>query len=125
MKSAALNNPEAFVEDLTAGNLAPAPRTGIDIDDEASDDDEAGDRRGSATSFGKFPSAQNVVRAPPIEWAKYHIVVEPLDRMHEVQRTYPGFKEEMLEAAQKPQPHTIARPYKPFADKLDDPNTLS
>ena len=125
MKNAALNDPEAFVEDLHGGNLVAAARTGIDVDDEASDDDAADDQHRPDSKFGKFPAAQNVVRAPPVEWAKYHIVGEPLDRMHEVQRTYPGFKEEMLDAEQKPQPHTIASPYRPFTDKLDDPNTPS
>ena len=120
-----MNDPEEFVEDLHSGKLAPAPRTGINVDVEGSDEDEADDRQSSDSRFGKFPTAQNVVRAPPIEWAKYHIVGEPLDRMHEVQQTYPGFRDEMLDVVQRPQPHTIASPYKPFTDKLDDPNTPS
>ena len=125
MRKAALDDPQSFVDDLGSGKLAPAPRAGIDVDDEASDEGEADNRQGSDSKFGKFPAAQNVIRAPPIEWAKYHIVGEPLDRMHEVQRKYPGFKVEMLDAVQKPQAHTIASPYKAFADKLDDPNAPS
>lgn len=120
MKQAAIDDPQAFVDDLAAGRLAPTPKTGIEVDDEPSDDDETGNQPRSDSKFGSFPAAQNVVRAPPVEWAKYHIVDEPFDRMHEVQRTYPGFKDEMLEAGQKPQPHTIASPYKPFTDELDD-----
>jgi hypothetical protein len=125
MKRAALDDPPAFVEDLKAGKLAPAPRTGIDVDGEASDEDRPMQSPSTDSQFGRFPAAQNVVRAPPIEWAKYHVVGEPLNRMHEVQRRYPGFKEESLDVVPKPQPHTVASPYRPFADKLDEPSLPS
>lgn len=123
MRQAAAHDPEAFINDLQAGKLAPQPRAGIIVDEKASDSDNEQPDEAKQSKFGKFPAPQNVVRAPPIEWSKYHIVGEPLDKMHEIQRRYPGFKEEMLDAVQKPQPHTIASPYKPFADKLDDPQT--
>lgn len=124
MKNAAADEPEDFISELQAGNLTPQPRTGIDVDDDSDDSDANGqDLQAPDSKFGKFPAPQNVVRAPPIEWSKYHIVGEPLDRLHEIQTKYPGFKEEMLDAVQKPQPHTIASPYRPFADKLDDPST--
>jgi hypothetical protein len=120
MKLAAVDEPEQFINDLQAGKLTQQPRTGIDVDDDSDSDGNDEEPQVSDSKFGKFPAPQNVVRAPPIEWSKYHIVGEPLDRLHEIQRKYPGFKEEMLDAVQKPQPHTIASPYKPFADKLDD-----
>ena len=122
MRRAAADDPEAFVNDLNSGKLTPQPRAVVDVDEEDTSDDEQPDAS-KDPQFGKFPAPQNVVRAPPIEWSKYHIVGEPLDRMHEVQRRYPGLKEEMLDAVQKPQPHTIASPYKAFADKLDEPET--
>jgi hypothetical protein len=123
MKAAALDDPEAFLRDLNDGKLTAVPRNGVDVDDDASEEAEDEHQMNGSSNFGQFPAAQNVVRAPPIEWAKYHIVGEPLDKMHEIQRRYPGFKEEMLDAVQKPQPHAIASPYKPFSDKLDDPAT--
>ncbi|RMD44564.1 hypothetical protein DV735_g591, partial [Chaetothyriales sp. CBS 134920] len=98
LKRAALKDPVAFIKDLHAGKLSPVPRMG----------------------FGRLPAAQHVVRAPPIEWAKYHIVGEPLDRMHELQRAYPGVSPDTLKSGQKLQPHSIASPYKPFTDKLDE-----
>ncbi|RMZ79345.1 hypothetical protein DV737_g3463, partial [Chaetothyriales sp. CBS 132003] len=121
LKRAAMDDPEAFVKDLNAGKLGPVPRVGIDVDDEASDEDQpGGGNRSPDTKFGRLPAAQHVVRAPPIEWAKYHIVGEPLDRMHDLQRAYPGVSDEVLSSTQKLQPHSIASPYKPFTDKLDD-----
>lgn len=39
----------------------------------------------SEDEFPKFPAPQNVIRMPPINWAKYHIIGEPLERMHEEQ----------------------------------------
>ncbi|RMZ86843.1 hypothetical protein DV736_g5933, partial [Chaetothyriales sp. CBS 134916] len=120
LKRAAMDDPEAFVKDLNAGKLTPVPRVGIDVDDEASDEDQPNGSRSSDTKFGRLPAAQHVVRAPPIEWAKYHIVGEPLDRMHDLQRAYPSVPEDTLNSTQKLQPHSIASPYKPFTDKLDD-----
>jgi hypothetical protein len=123
MRKAAADQPEEFVNDLKDGKLTPHPRTGIDVDAEESESDSEQPDASTTSKFGRFPAPQSVVRAPPVEWSKYHIVGDPLDRMHEIQRRYPGFKEEMLDAVQKPQPHTIAAPYKAFADKLDDPQT--
>ncbi len=122
MRKAAADNPDAFVNDLNDGKLTPQPRIGIDVDTEDTSDEEQHDAS-EGSRFGKFPASQNVVRAPPVEWSKYHIVGEPLDRMHDIQRRFPGFKEETLDAVRKPQPHTIASPYKAFVDKLDDPQT--
>lgn len=123
MRKVAVEEPEGFVGDLNTGKLTSTPRDGITVDDDDSESDSERQDVAKESKFGKFPAPQNVVRAPPIEWSKYHIVGEPLDRMHEIQRRYPGFREEMLDAVQKPQPHSIASPYKPFADKLDDPQT--
>ena len=122
-KQAALQQPDAFMHELKAGNLTPRPRNGVDVDVDHEESDDGQANTESASPFNRMPAAQNVVRAPPIEWSKYHIVGKSLDQMHEVQRQYPGFKEEMLDAEQKPQPHRIAAPHQAFADKLDDPST--
>lgn len=122
MRRTAADDPEAFVNDLNSGKLTLQPRAGVDVDADDKSDDERPDAL-EDSRFGKFPAPQNVVRAPSIEWSKYHIVGEPLDRMHDDQRRYPGFGEGILDAVQKPQPHMIASPYKAFADKFDHPQT--
>lgn len=40
-------------------------------------------------SYPPLPRAQNVVRTPPVNWSKYHIVGPALDRLHESQRQNP------------------------------------
>lgn len=42
-----------------------------------------------ATPFPRIPQPQNVVRMPAINWAKYHVVGESLDKLHEEQRRRP------------------------------------
>ena len=119
-KQAALQQPEAFMHELRAGKLTPRSRDGVNVDVDGDESDDEQVNTESDSPFNHMPAAQNVVRAPPIEWSKYHIVGEPLDRMHEVQRQYPGFEEEMLDTEQKPRPYRIAAPYQAFTDKLDD-----
>jgi hypothetical protein len=122
MKEAALKDPDRFVKDLQAGKLSRPPKAGIEIDDieSAAQENEAAE---DASKFGKFPRPQNVLRAPPVEWAKYHVVGEPLERMHQVQQQYPGLTEAQRAGSERPQPHVVAAPYRPFADKLDEART--
>lgn len=126
MKQAALQEPEQFVKDLREGKLGRPPRVGLEVDDlepvEPSGDEAT---RADASEFGKFPPAQNIVRSPPVEWTKYHIVGEPLERIHEVQQHYPGLAEERTDNQSRPQPHTIAAPYRPFVDTLDESRSKS
>ncbi|KAJ9631703.1 hypothetical protein H2203_000102 [Taxawa tesnikishii (nom. ined.)] len=61
----------------------------------------------------RTPQMQNVVRCPPINWAKYHIVGEPLERMHRVQQERPS---DGLGGEGRA---TIAAPYSPFTDVLE------
>jgi len=117
MKQAALQDPEQFVKDLEEGKLSRPAHVGVEVD--GLEPAAGGRKEDDVSRFGKFPSAQNVARCPPVEWAKYHIVGEPLDRMHEVQQQHPGFTEEMHETPDRPQPHAIAAPYRPFADRLE------
>lgn len=48
-----------------------------------------------------------MVRCPPIEWAKYHVVGEALDKLHMEQQ----------DGAQGTE-SVIAGPYNPFVDRL-------
>ena len=129
IKNAALEQPEKFVEDLKAGKLTKPAPVGIvnmaDSDDDLADAfSKAPEEIGSASNvngsqFGKFPIAQNVVRAPAINWDKYHVVGESLDKLHEQQRRRPGSNDVIDEHGRLPPEHVIAAPYRPFVDKLD------
>ena len=75
--------------------------TAEEEDDDEDDDDEdtemtgiEGDRAGTVEDRTELkmqlPTPQNVVRAPPVEWGKYHIVGAALDRLHDQQITNPN-----------------------------------
>ena len=119
MKKAAVGNPEDFVNDLKAGKLQKPPPAGI-VDVDASDDemtDDAPHQDDQSRDFGRIPNAQNVVRCPPINWDKYHVVGESLDKLHEQQRRRPGPEDTEYGTTQPD--HIIAGPYRPFVDKLE------
>jgi hypothetical protein len=131
MKAKALQQPEKFVGDLKAGKLTKPDPVGILNLDDSDDDDDATDDTANATDgverasnasvsqFGRLPTAQNVVRSPPINWDKYHVVGESLDKLHEQQRKRPGSDDSTEEQTRLQPEHAIAAPYRPFADKLE------
>ncbi|EDN04641.1 hypothetical protein I7I51_02080 [Histoplasma capsulatum] len=145
MKQAAVEHPEEFARELAKGNLAS--KAGDIFNPTALDDDE-GEHAGGTTaqvdasttsvrdedamdvhqqslpSFGKIPTPQKVVRMPPINWAKYHIVGESLDKLHEEQRRRPTPGEprrDDVPPRQRAPEHFIAAPYRPFTDNLEQP----
>lgn len=72
--------------------------------------------------FGAIPKPQNVVRMPHVNWAKYHIIGEPLDKLHEEQRKRPSPGEPrrgMPVSPSRAPEHHVAAPYRPFAEKID------
>ncbi|KAK5130670.1 hypothetical protein LTR08_001831 [Meristemomyces frigidus] len=77
---------------------------------------EASPPSGKPAEFPRIPGPQNVVRMPHINWEKYHIVGEPLDRMHEQQRRWPG---NFAYGQDRGREFTVAAPYSPFLDVLD------
>lgn len=144
LKHAAIADPHAFVRSLqeqrvqaarahsdvltpTLAGLTdtPAPLD-HDQDDEATATGQRTDaRKDSAhvdakaawSKFPAIPQPQNIVRCPPVEWAKYHIVGEPLDKMHEEQRKWPGSSEPpRIANGTRAPPHSVAAPYSPFKD---------
>lgn len=128
MKEAAAADPDGFARELAAGRLRTEDRGAVIqfSEDDAMDTDEKDEEGGKSTpgdgstasKFGRIPAPQNVVRMPPINWAKYQIVGEPLDRMHEEQlrRPHPG------EPRREPAPeHVLAAPYRPLVDQLETP----
>ncbi|KAF2739153.1 hypothetical protein EJ04DRAFT_427387 [Polyplosphaeria fusca] len=85
---------------------------GVDIKPTASTD--------PTSTFSAIPQPQNIIRCPPVNWAKYHVVGEPLDKMHEEQKLYPYSKEPPRNhQGGRASPHTVASPYSPFADGIE------
>lgn len=135
MKQAAAENPERFVQEILKGNTtASGNQMEIAHTQLPANKNEKGrvyvdgqhqNERGTLnTGFGKIPKPQDVVRMPPINWAKYHIVGEPLDRLHEEQRRRPSPGEPRRDTPtliQRAPEHVIAAPYRPFTDRLDSP----
>lgn len=120
MKKAAMADPEGFAQELMAGRLSQEQQTSFvdtHLPPEQDGDEEEHSPNGK---FGKIPNPQNVVRMPPINWAKYHIVGEPLDRMHEEQRSRPVPGEPRKDPNQRALEHFVAAPYRPLTDKIDN-----
>ncbi|KAK2882706.1 hypothetical protein FQN49_000068 [Arthroderma sp. PD_2] len=144
MKQAATEDPHAFTNDFITGSLQsgqddlfhPSRRgeddregggesdTGamdVDQDKQLQPNDSGGNQ---ANRLGNIPKPQNIVRMPAINWAKYHIVGEPLDKMHEEQRLRPTPGEPRSDTpsstttSRSPE-HILAAPYRPFVDKID------
>ena len=97
--------------------------TEITMKDDDEEDSEQGEAEGeeNKSKFGTIPKPQNVVRMPPINWAKYHIVGEPLDKMHEEQRNRPFAGVPRQDANQRAPEHFIAAPYRPLTGRIDSP----
>lgn len=132
MKEAAAADPEGFARELAAGRLRTEDRGAVvqfsegDAMDTDEDNKEGvkqaqGDGTTTTSKFGRIPPPQNVVRMPPINWAKYQVVGEPLDRMHEEQLHRPNLGEPRREPAPE---HVLASPYRPLVDQLESPARL-
>lgn len=133
-KQAAVANPEAFAQDLSAGKVKSASTLGLfdngtleshnsTLPRNAEGDPNNQDAANQANpNFGTIPGPQNIVRCPPINWAKYHIVGEALDKLHEEQRARPTPGEPHRdEQPARMAEHVVAAPYRPWADKFTEP----
>lgn len=135
-KKLAVADPKGFVASLMAGRIkstgagalvvGPDPGlyaqesiNGDHVDGEGTDEEEEKKPIPEQPRFADFPAQQNIVRCPPINWSKYHIVGESLDILHEEQRRRPTSGEAHTdpESARAPE-HVIAAPYSPWTDKL-------
>ena len=152
-KELALQNPAAFAEALKTGQvkMRNTAGTGLDFNYPASDDEDSesshaqapqqdamnidsGTPSNQANHFGDMPTPQDVVRAPPVNWNKYHIVGSALDQLHEQQRRNPDEgrprtdedvrMEQMRHLAAKGQvpgrkgAREVMAPYDPFKDEI-------
>lgn len=58
-----------------------------------------------------LPAPQNIFRCPPINWAKYHIAGDTLDKMHNEEVARPSLGH--LEGMSRNPPYVLAAPYRP------------
>lgn len=79
-------------------------------DDDSSDDETPAEQ----SQFQAPPSAQNVYRMPPINWAKYHVVGDALDKLHGDQRRRPVLGQP--EESDRPEEYVMAATYAPVVD---------
>ncbi len=141
-KFKALGDPEAFARGVSEGKIkARGVQDIMPTADEQDQDEDSEDNLNSESHpftnggedgrnfepFGTLPSAQNIVRMPPVNWAKYHIVGESLDRLHEEQRARPipgqPLRDEDLRPKERALESVIAAPYNPWVDKVGEKPT--
>ncbi|KAI1907830.1 hypothetical protein LOZ12_004177 [Ophidiomyces ophidiicola] len=122
MKKVAAESPEAFARELI--NAAPNQTADMGLFNPRPLQSRQCQGEDGNTTFGDIPKPQNIVRMPPINWSKYHIVGEPLDKLHEEQRRRPFSGEprrDALPPIHRSPEHFIAAPYRPFTESLDSP----
>ncbi|KAI9760725.1 MAG: hypothetical protein M4579_001463 [Chaenotheca gracillima] len=149
LKHAAVANAEAYKDDLIAGRIQSGPgsksllgpeigdvssqshakvaedQTMRDADEESSEaeGDEIRNSPRRSSQFGDIPTPQNVIRCPPVNWAKYHVVGESLDKLHAEQRLRPAPGQPQYDSsapvlATRAPEAVIAAPYRPLVDKV-------
>ncbi|EMD93872.1 hypothetical protein COCC4DRAFT_48884 [Bipolaris maydis ATCC 48331] len=133
LKAAAIADPQAFARSLhqqraqqshSYQDILTPTLSGLGHDQDATHPDARNDSaridaEPSAPRFPPIPQPQNVVRCPPINWDKYHIVGEPLDKIHQEQKKWPGSADPpRTKAGHRAPPHSVAAPYSPFTDGI-------
>ncbi|MCJ1477026.1 hypothetical protein MMC13_005697 [Lambiella insularis] len=126
-KAIATADPEKFAHELMSGGITSSPDQGIlGYPVSGLSTYTPGLREDSTTNakrseFGVIPAPQSVVRTPPVNWTKYQIRGESLDRLHEEQQSRPtlGGPEREVGPARSLE-HVIAAPYRPWEDTLSD-----
>ncbi|MCJ1419218.1 hypothetical protein MMC32_005571 [Xylographa parallela] len=126
-KTIAVADPKRFAHELSSGSVKSASSRGTlggENSDSASLENQTDLSRDHSaiqevTSFGIIPAPQNIVRCPPVNWAKYHIVGDALDNLHEEQRLRPSSGEPQRGFdIFRESGHVVAAPYRPWADKI-------
>jgi len=94
----------------------------LDAEEEETDEEPVeSQQEPDDAKFPPLPTPQNIFRCPPINWAKYHISGEPLDRLHEEQLRKPSPGEPEYNGSSgstRTQPYVLAAPYSPLTDQL-------
>lgn len=130
LKIKAVADPEGFMRALrdqraqasasasASDILTPTLAGSISDSDDETNDNQNAPTEPLATQFPRIPQPQVVVRCPPVNWAKYHIVGEPLDKMHEEQVRKPPTGDQTQDHTRPA--HVIAAPYSPITDRIGD-----
>ncbi|KAI9829903.1 MAG: hypothetical protein M1826_005325 [Phylliscum demangeonii] len=128
LKAQAVNEADAFVQELLDGRLAKETNNVAPSGSTLSiGPDDAGRRRPPhdrglvppPSRFAPIPIPQNVVRCPPINWDKYHVVGESLDKIHAEQTQRPHYGAPAEAGVRAPRT-VLAAPYSPFTDKISN-----
>ncbi|KAI4199962.1 MAG: hypothetical protein LQ350_004223 [Teloschistes chrysophthalmus] len=127
-KKQALVDPEGFSKAIATGEIRTRSTGVLEFSPEVSQPNNSNELGGSVneavahtnmSNFGFIPGPQNIVRCPPVNWAKYHVVGESLDRLHEEQRRRPvNYQSNSGEPQVRGQEHVVAAPYDPWKDQL-------
>jgi hypothetical protein len=135
-KHDAVAHSNGFAEELVAGRISMGDNGGLiglplisnttRTSEESAIEEDLSDSgvRDTPTQtprFGPIPTPQNIVRCPPINWAKYHVIGDSLHKLHEEQRLRPASGEPQKDEPRRAPVHVIAAPYRPFEDKIADP----
>jgi hypothetical protein len=141
MKERALQDPEGFANAIASGNVKTKsdslfnPSFSTDNDDDEDEDmEDAEEKEGKEKEWGSLPKPQNIVRCPPINWHKYAVVGESLDKLHEDQKARPseGMPQILMpdgtlrsggEGYRRPADIGVAAPYAPGRDKIEKMST--
>jgi hypothetical protein len=145
LKDRALQEPDRFMKAAETGDMqmngdrlfnpTVEDDAGEDDDNEMEDGDEAqANGEASEKPWGKIPSRQTVVRCPPINWQKYAVMGQSLDKLHEDQQSRPTDGMPQIigpdgqlryggDGTRRPADMGIASPYQPGRDKIDKMST--
>lgn len=149
LKERALKDPEGFLKAVESGELQmggdrlfnPSANDNDDEDEDEDEDEEMGEgdelqapAGSTSKSWGKLPNNQRVVRCPPINWQKYAVVGDSLDKLHADQKSRPteGMPQALGADGQlryggdgirRPADLGIASSYQPGRDKIDKMST--
>ncbi|TQS39211.1 hypothetical protein Golomagni_00267 [Golovinomyces magnicellulatus] len=140
IKIRALQNPQEFARALISGEIKtrsdPLFHPGSNFDqcdqDVSSNSIDQNDHqfpRPITGSWEKLPAPQNIVRAPPINFAQYAVVPDSLDKLHSDQISRPsegiprhigpeGDYIDMGEGNRRECDMGVAAPYQPSRDKI-------
>lgn len=144
-KERALRDPQKFATDLKDGRIGMRGDKLFDPGNDEDSDEEMEDGHVEAhpesalvkakneDKWEPLPTSQNVVRMPPINWEKYGVVGESLDKLHKdyVARPPEGTPQKMgPDGVFQPGPEGqrreyagVAAPYNPFKDSIDKTNS--
>lgn len=137
-KDDAVEDPEAFIQDLLAGKVnshrgATGQGIGNSImtsNDDGDDEDEDDDTREAPRTWTTLPKPQEIVRCPPINWSQYAVVGESLNKLHAEQIQRPtqgtpaaispdGMYEFKGGDGKQERYLGVAAPYSPIRDKIE------